>query len=311
MSNIHTLRLKASADDLYLAISYMVPEGNPKGLVQLVHGMCGHKERFYPFMEYLASNGYVCVIHDHRGHGASVKCPEDLGYMYDGGWMAMVEDIDVVRQWARKHFGGETTLLGHSMGSLAIRSYAKRHDSEIDRLIVCGTPKDNRAAGFGKVLFRCVESLGGGHWHMGLIQNLSSSYFNRHFRHEGYDNAWACSDKNSLEAYKNDPLCQFSFTANGFANFLAMMQDCFDTEGWNCSNPELSVHFLSGGDDPCMGSPRDFNHAVNLMKSAGYKRVSYHIFPKMRHEILNETDKITVWSHILGLLCERETIRQT
>ena len=306
MSNIHTLRLKASADDLYLAISYMVPEGNPKGLVQLVHGMCGHKERFYPFMEYLASNGYVCVIHDHRGHGASVKCPEDLGYMYDGGWMAMVEDIDVVRQWARKHFGGEITLLGHSMGSLAIRSYAKRHDSEIDRLIVCGTPKDNRAAGFGKVLFRCVESLGGGHWHMGLIQNLSSSYFNRHFRHEGYDNAWACSDKNSLEAYKNDPLCQFSFTANGFANFLAMMQDCFDTEGWNCTNPELSVHFLSGGDDPCMGSPRDFNHAVNLMKSAGYKRVSYHIFPKMRHEILNETDKLTVWSHILGLLCERE-----
>ena len=311
MSNIHTLRLKASADDLYLAISYMVPEGNPKGLVQLVHGMCGHKERFYPFMEYLASNGYACVIHDHRGHGASVKCPEDLGYMYDGGWMAMVEDIDVVRQWARKHFGGETTLLGHSMGSLAIRSYAKRHDSEIDRLIVCGTPKDNRAAGFGKVLFRCVESLGGGHWHMGLIQNLSSSYFNRHFRHEGYDNAWAWSDKNSLEAYKNDPLCQFSFTANGFANFLAMMQDCFDTEGWNCTNPELSVHFLSGGDDPCMGSPRDFNHAVNLMKSAGYKRVSYHIFPKMRHEILNETDKLTVWSHILGLLCERETIRQT
>ena len=306
MSNIHTLRLKASADDLYLAISYMVPEGNPKGLVQLVHGMCGHKERFYPFMEYLASNGYVCVIHDHRGHGASVKCPEDLGYMYDGGWMAMVEDIDIVRQWARKHFSGETTLLGHSMGSLAIRSYAKRHDSEIDRLIVCGTPKDNRAAGFGKVLFRCVESLGGGHWHMGLIQNLSSSYFNRHFRHEGYDNAWACSDKNSLEAYKNDPLCQFSFTANGFANFLAMMQDCFDTEGWNCTNPELSVHFLSGGDDPCMGSPRDFNHAVNLMKSAGYKRVSYHIFPKMRHEILNETDKLTVWSHILGLLCERE-----
>ena len=306
MSNIHTLRLKASADDLYLAISYMVPEGNPKGLVQLVHGMCGHKERFYPFMEYLASNGYVCVIHDHRGHGASVKCPEDLGYMYDGGWMAMVEDIDVVRQWARNHFGGETTLLGHSMGSLAIRSYAKRHDSEIDRLMVCGTPKDNRAAGFGKVLFRCVESLGGGHWHMGLIQNLSSSYFNRHFRHEGYDNAWACSDKNSLEAYKNDPLCQFSFTANGFANFLAMMQDCFDTEGWNCTNPELSVHFLSGGDDPCMGSPRDFNHAVNLMKSAGYKRVSYHIFPKMRHEILNETDKLTVWSHILGLLCERE-----
>ena len=137
---------------------------------------------------------------------------------------------------------------------------------------------------------------------MGLIQNFSSSIFNRHFRHEGYDNAWVCSDKKSMEEYKNDHLCQFSFTANGFANLLALMQDCYDTEGWACANPEMPVHFLSGGDDPCMGSPRDFQHAVNLMKSAGYKSVSSCIFPKMRHEILNETDKLIVWNHILQLL---------
>ena len=57
ISTIHKLNLKASADDLDLALAYVVPEGNPKGLVQIVHGMCGHKERFYPFMEYLASHG--------------------------------------------------------------------------------------------------------------------------------------------------------------------------------------------------------------------------------------------------------------
>ena len=257
-------------------------------------------------MEYLASHGYVCVIHDHRGHGASVKSPEDLGYMYDGGWKAMVEDIEVVRKWAHEKFPGETTLLGHSMGSLAVRSYAKRHDAEIDRLIVCGTPKDNRAAGLGKVLFRFIECLGGGHWHMGFIQNFSSSIFNRHFRHEGYANAWACSDKKSLEEYKNDPLCQFSFTANGFANFLALMQDCFNTRDWTCANPGMPVHFLSGGDDPCMGRPKDFQHAVNLMKSAGYQKVSSCVFPQMRHEILNETDKLIVWNYILQILSTRK-----
>ena len=45
ISTIHKLNLKASADDLDLALAYVVPEGNPKGLVQIVHGMCGHKER--------------------------------------------------------------------------------------------------------------------------------------------------------------------------------------------------------------------------------------------------------------------------
>lgn len=86
---METLRLKASADNLDLAVAYIEPKGNPRGIVQLVHGMCEHKERYYPFMEFLSENGYVCVIHDHRGHGGSVKCADDLGYMYEGGWDGM------------------------------------------------------------------------------------------------------------------------------------------------------------------------------------------------------------------------------
>ena len=33
-------------------------------------------------MEYMAALGYMTVIHDHRGHGQSVKSGDDLGDMY-------------------------------------------------------------------------------------------------------------------------------------------------------------------------------------------------------------------------------------
>ena len=95
-----SLKLKASADDLSLAVLVSEPEGSPEGVFQIVHGMCEHKERYVPFMEYLSAHGYVCVIHDHRGHGESVKTPDDLGFMYKGGWRAMVEDVRVVSDWA-------------------------------------------------------------------------------------------------------------------------------------------------------------------------------------------------------------------
>ena len=36
------MTLPASADDLQLAMLVSVPEGAPRGVVQLVHGMCEH-----------------------------------------------------------------------------------------------------------------------------------------------------------------------------------------------------------------------------------------------------------------------------
>ena len=64
--------IPASADGLRLAAIVEAPE-KPKAVVQFVHGMCEHKERYVPFMEYLASMGYACVIHDNRGHGKTLS----------------------------------------------------------------------------------------------------------------------------------------------------------------------------------------------------------------------------------------------
>ena len=66
---MRTLKLNASADALKLAVAVFEPEGKPKAIFQIVHGMAEHKERYYGFMEYLASQGYIAVIHDQRGHG--------------------------------------------------------------------------------------------------------------------------------------------------------------------------------------------------------------------------------------------------
>ena len=94
---IQNFSLPASSDSLRLAGIEVAPDsGGPKGIVQLLHGMCDHKERYLPFMRFLASQGFVCVIHDHRGHGASVRDGSDLGFMYRGGWRAMVDDAHEV-----------------------------------------------------------------------------------------------------------------------------------------------------------------------------------------------------------------------
>lgn len=138
--------IQSKVDGLILDGLVVEPEEGVKrtALLQLSHGMSEYKERYLPFMEFMAEHGVVCVIHDHRGHGKSVKSEQDLGFMYGAGGAGLVEDLFLVTKWAKKEYPDlPFVLMGHSMGSLVVRAYAKEHDQELDALIVCGSPSKN------------------------------------------------------------------------------------------------------------------------------------------------------------------------
>ena len=50
----------------------------PKAVVQIVHGMTEHSERYDAFARFLNGRGYAVVADDHRGHGYTDR--ETLGY---------------------------------------------------------------------------------------------------------------------------------------------------------------------------------------------------------------------------------------
>ena len=137
------LTLYSKSDGLPLSVAKFAPDTDAeiKGIVQISHGMAEHKERYFPFMEYLVSKGYAAVINDHRGHGASVKSKDDLGYFYDESGRFIMEDLHQITQDIKEHLPGKPVyLFGHSMGSMVVRDYIKKYDDQIEKLIVCGSP---------------------------------------------------------------------------------------------------------------------------------------------------------------------------
>ena len=88
-----SLNLISQADGLALAALLALPQGSPRGLVQIAHGMAEYKERYTPFLEFLTGEGYACLINDHRGHGASAASPQDLGWFGPAGARGLVEDL--------------------------------------------------------------------------------------------------------------------------------------------------------------------------------------------------------------------------
>ena len=154
---------KSEADGLEISVMALIPDKKPyRAVVQLVHGMSEHKERYIPFMQYLAKLGYVVVIHDHRGHGKSVKHQDDLGFTYGGGAQAMLQDIRTVNRKIHAYYPElPLILMGHSMGSLAVRAFVAEHDSCVDMLIVCGSPSYNTAMPLGVAIAKTEKAVFG------------------------------------------------------------------------------------------------------------------------------------------------------
>lgn len=296
------LKFSSHSDGLGISVMNVCPEGEVKAVLQIAHGMCGRKERFLPFMEYMAENGVACIANDHRGHGDSVLSDDDLGYMYDGRSNALVEDMREVTWIAEERYPGRPVyLLGHSMGSLAARAYLKRYDSALAGLLICGSPAYNPLSGFGRAMTGLMEDLGMGHMRPRVIHKLMSAELNHEFKAEG-PQAWTCSDPEIRQVFLSDPKTSFRFTVNGSHCLMELMQEAYSRDGWNVTNPDLPVIFMSGEDDPCMGGASGLDKAVCALKEAGYRHVRIKTYPAMRHEILNEIGKERVWQDILSFV---------
>ena len=296
------MTLTSRVDGLKIGVVAVIPEAEPRAVLQLSHGLCGCKERYLPFMEFLARRGVACVAGDHRGHGASIRKREDLGYMYEGGYMALVDDMRQITEWIHRTFPGRPVyLLGHSMGSMAARVYTKYDDSSIDGLILTGSPSREPLLGLAKAFSGLLCGIGMSRMRLSFTQRTTSWKYNRRFASEGVQ-AWTCSDSSSRAEFLANPLCNFYVTANMSYNILSMMSEIYDEGQWCVSNPSMPIMFISGSDDPLMlGEPRFHRSAQNIC-DRGYMNVTSAIYPAMRHEVLNEIGKEEVWADILDFM---------
>jgi alpha-beta hydrolase superfamily lysophospholipase len=296
--------INSSVDGLPLSVISIEPDSQPvKGVVQIVHGMAEMKERYIDFMNFLAENGYASIIHDHRGHGQSVHSKDDLGHMYGAGGNGLVEDTYCITQEAKKRWPHvKLTLMGHSMGSLVVRCYAKKYDDQIDALIVMGCPARNGAVGFAQLLVSILKKFKGSRHKSHFINNAAFASYSKGIENPRTDFDWLSVNTDNVDFYLDNEYCGFIFTLDGFKGLFDVQKNCYDSHNWQMKNPSLPIIFLSGEMDPCIGSRAKFDEAINFMKERGYSNIQEHFYKNMRHEILNEDDHMLVCNDILQWL---------
>ncbi|MBR5794706.1 MAG: alpha/beta fold hydrolase [Erysipelotrichaceae bacterium] len=295
--------LISNFDGLQIVGKIIGPNANPKGIFQICHGMAENRKRYYEFMRYLANEGYVCVCHDHRGHGESVKSKEDWGYFYDDSGQAIIDDAYQVGCMIKKEYPDlPLYLFGHSMGSMIVRRYLQEHDDILDKLIVCGSVSEqNFTAKAGIALVMFMRMLKGkrhrGRWLRQIVLGRNDGRF------EGnVTNRWLCANLDSVLAYNEIDDCGFLFTNNGYKNLFTLMYKTYDKSLFQLKNKDVSILFIAGEDDPIILSKKKWLESQEFLKELGYHDVSGILYPGLRHEILQEKNKIEIYEDILKFI---------
>lgn len=297
------LTINSNCDKLPLSVAIFAPEGEVKGVVQFAHGMAEHKERYFGFMEYLAGKGYATIINDHRGHGASIKNPEDLGYFYDDSVTYIVEDTHQLTLYIKERYPNvPVCLFGHSMGSIVVRQYMKKYDEDINKLVACGAPGKNPAAGAAKLIISLQTKMKGDRYRSPIMYNLSVGGYAKAVPNAETECDWLSVNKENVKAYIEDPLCGFKFTLNGYKNLIGLLASIFEEKDWRVANKDMPIHFIAGSEDPVIGKESDWLESQNFLRKMGYNNVTGKLYEGLRHEILLEDSKEEVYEDVLEFL---------
>lgn len=282
-------RCLASGDGMHRVYGKIyIPDGEIKGLFQVVHGMADHIGRYDEFMTALARKGFVAFGEDHVGHGKTARNEFELGFFaHKSGYKLAVNDSHAFAEEVRKEFPNKPlVLLGHSMGSFMARLIAAWYPKSVDALIIMGTGGKNPAAPVGIALASVICLVFGDMHFSKLIKKMAFGKYNdRTEKKTEFD--WLATDFTLVEKYRNDRRAGFDFTVSGMRD-LIKMNFASNQSRWYRSMPDIPVLIVSGTEDPVGSYGKGPTEISEKLQQRGLSDVTLKLYEGARHEILND-----------------------
>ena len=293
--------ISSNADGLPLHGLVVEPNGEKKGILQILHGMREYKERYCSLMQFFAEHGYIVVCHDHRGHGDSVWKEEDRGYFYDSTGKAIVDDAAQITQYIKAQYPNlPVVLFGHSMGSMIARCYLQRYDDLVHKAIICGSPANNPLSGVAIALTKCIAALRGKRHRSKLLKYITTGKGAQ--RYEKVGESWLSRNKESIAKFRDNPKGKMLFSCNGYENLFRLMKMTYTEKAYQVKNPNLPIHFVSGTDDAVLGGKEAWSKELLMLKNVGYHEVTGKLYEGLRYEIFHDFGCEEVYADLLAFI---------
>ena len=261
-------------DGLQLFGQSWQPEGQPRAVVCLVHGIGEHSGRYVQVADSLTQTGYILISFDLRGHGKS-EGPRGHTPPYE----ALMQDISSLLEAANKQFPQLPYFLyGHSLGGNLVLNYVLRYKPQLKGVIVTG-PWLRLA--FEPPAFKVT---------LGKVMNKIWPSFSQS---SGLDTKALSHDPHVVRAYENDPLVHDHISARMFIGIYQSGQWALE----HASEFSLPLLLMQGGDDKIISVEAGREFAGKITENCTFK-----IWDNLYHEIHNEPEKEEVFKFLIDWL---------
>lgn len=272
-------------------------------IVQITHGMKEFLMRYEPFALFLNSQGIAVVGMDLLGHGNSAS--EGYGFFHEtNGNECLVHDIHQLYIQTKTLFPNVPyVLLGHSMGSFLTRQYLTLYGHELSGAVIMGTGHPSKGLlKIGRGLLNILVAFKGPKAYMPFLDRCLNKAFCHKISPVKSPADWICGDEDVVKAYLLDERCTFDFSLSSYRDLVQSIIAMQDKEKILQMPKDLPLLFVSGEQDAVGNYGKGVQKAYDFYQKLGMENLKIILYPKARHEILNEKNCQVVYQDILQWL---------
>jgi alpha-beta hydrolase superfamily lysophospholipase len=267
-------------------VFYEWPVANPKGVIQIAHGLGEHARRYDRMAETLNRSGFSVYADDHRGHGQTGlrqlerKQIKRLGNLGPGGMAATYKQVADLSKIIRKENQGiPLILLGHSWGSFIAQKVINQESDFYQALILSGSA-------------------------LTMPGYLATGDFNKEWKKQpgatGYE--WLSRDVEIQKRFVADPL---TFLADAMKVFgVSNSLKLFGKPSKEVKS-DLPILVQVGQADPIGGERSNKALVEAYQKNSGSEDIELVVYHECRHEIYNELNKEDVIQDLVSWVTKR------
>lgn len=274
---------------------------NPKGNVIIATGMEEHSGRYDDFARFLNENGYNVICVDHYGQGENIEDLDKQGIVPSSFFSRSVKNIDDIVKVTKKN-KLPTYLFSHSMGSFMVQDYIQRFATHVDKVILCGTngPNANLLFKFGYRLAKLIVNDKNRDKKATKLEKLAIGSYSKAIPNRKTNSDWLSYNEENVRKYIEDPKCGVSATNGFYYEFLKGNARLFNKKFLSKISPDINIMIIGGEDDPVGAYGKGPRKLFEMYKKLGVKNVELKVYENMRHEILNEDNKLIVYQDIVN-----------